>query len=49
MEALLATQVRANMSAFIDNVVREKPQAIRRNRDVIVADGATLEELRSEY
>ncbi|HZG85666.1 hypothetical protein [Paenibacillus sp.] len=37
MEALLATQVRANMGGFIDTVVREKPQAIRRNRDVIVA------------
>lgn len=37
MEALLATQVRANMGGFIDSVVREKPQAVRRNRDVIVA------------
>ncbi|WP_239004648.1 hypothetical protein [Paenibacillus tepidiphilus] len=37
METLLATQVRANMSEFIDTVVREKPLAIRRNRDVIVA------------
>lgn len=37
MEALLATQVRANMGSFIDSVVREKPQAVRRNRDVIVA------------
>lgn len=37
MEALLATQVRANMGGFIDTVVREKPQAVRRNRDVIIA------------
>jgi hypothetical protein len=37
MKALLATQVRANMGGFIDSVVREKPQAVRRNRDVIVA------------
>lgn len=37
MEALLATQVRANLGGFIDTVVREKPQAVRRNRDVIVA------------
>ncbi|MFD0712613.1 hypothetical protein [Paenibacillus sp. GCM10027626] len=37
METLLATQVRANMGSFIDTVVREKPQAVRRNRDVLVA------------
>ncbi|WP_233531214.1 hypothetical protein [Paenibacillus alkalitolerans] len=37
MEALLATEVRANMSSFIDTVVREKPQAVRRNRDIIFA------------
>jgi predicted RNase H-like HicB family nuclease len=37
METLLATHVRANMGEFIDTVVREKPQAVRRNRDVIVA------------
>ncbi|USB32484.1 hypothetical protein [Paenibacillus sp. YPG26] len=37
MQTLLATEVRANMSSFIDTVVREKPQAVRRNRDVIVA------------
>ncbi|MBE1443655.1 hypothetical protein [Paenibacillus sp. OAS669] len=44
MEALLATQVRANMGGFIDSVVREKPQAVRRNRDVIVA--ASLEQMK---
>ncbi len=44
MEALLATQVRANMGSFIDTVVREKPQAVRRNRDVIVA--ASIDQMR---
>lgn len=38
MEAVLnATEVRANFGSFIDNVVRQKPQVIKRNRDVIVA------------
>lgn len=45
MEVLLATQVRANMGSFIDTVVREKPQAIRRNRDVIIA--ASRDQMRS--
>jgi len=36
MEALInATEVRANFGGFIDSVVREKPLAIKRNRDVI--------------
>lgn len=36
MEALLnATEVRANFGGFIDSVVREKPLAVKRNRDVI--------------
>jgi predicted RNase H-like HicB family nuclease len=35
--ALNATEARANFGCFIDNVVRQKPQAIKRNRDVIVA------------
>lgn len=35
MEAILnATDARANFSSFIDTVVREKPQAVRRNRDI---------------
>ncbi len=38
MEAVLsATHVRANFGEFIDTVVREKPQVVRRNRDVIIA------------
>ncbi len=34
---LNATDVRANFGGFIDTIVREKPQAIKRNRDVIMA------------
>ncbi len=34
---LNATDVRANFGEFIDTIVREKPQAIKRNRDVIMA------------
>jgi predicted RNase H-like HicB family nuclease len=34
---LNATEVRANFGLFIDNVVREKPQAIKRNRDIIMS------------
>lgn len=38
MQNLLnATDVRANFGQFIDTIVRVKPQAIKRNRDVIVA------------
>lgn len=38
MQALLsATEVRANFGGFIDDVVRQKPQVVKRNRDVIVA------------
>ena len=37
MHPLQATQVRANLGEFIDTVVREKPMAVKRNRDVIVA------------
>lgn len=32
---LNATEVRANFGGFIDDVVRQKPQFIKRNRDVI--------------
>ncbi len=32
-----ATDVRANFGGFIDTIVREKPQAVKRNRDVIIA------------
>lgn len=34
---LNATDVRANFGEFIDTIIREKPQAIKRNRDVIMA------------
>jgi predicted RNase H-like HicB family nuclease len=34
---LNATDVRANFGGFIDTIVREKPQAIKRNRDIIMA------------
>lgn len=38
MQALLsATEVRANFGGFIDTVVREKPQFVKRNRDVITS------------
>ncbi|MCB8817532.1 hypothetical protein [Desulfosporosinus shakirovi] len=38
MQALLsATEVRANFGGFIDDVVHQKPQVVKRNRDVIVA------------
>lgn len=38
MQTILnATDVRANFGGFIDTIVREKPQAIKRNRDVILA------------
>lgn len=33
---LNATEVRANFGWFIDTVVRDKPQAIKRNRDIVV-------------
>ncbi|MCZ8522598.1 MULTISPECIES: hypothetical protein [Paenibacillus] len=34
---LNATEVRANFGGFIDTVVREKPQFVKRNRDVITS------------
>jgi antitoxin YefM len=38
MEAILnATEVRANFSGFFDSVVRERPQFVKRNRDIIAA------------
>lgn len=38
MKTLLnATEVRANFGGFIDSIVREKPQAVKRNRDIIMA------------
>ena len=46
MEAVLsATQVRANVGEFIDTVVREKPQLVKRNRDIIVA--TSVEQMRN--
>ncbi|GLI09294.1 hypothetical protein YDYSG_53260 [Paenibacillus tyrfis] len=51
MQTLLnATEVRANFGGFIDSVVREKPQAIKRNRDVIMAfSKQQMKELLSAY
>ncbi len=38
MEAVIsATHARANFGEFIDTVVREKPQVVKRNRDMIIA------------
>lgn len=51
MQTMLnATDVRANFGGFIDTIVREKPQAIKRNRDVIMAfSKQQLRELLSIY
>ncbi len=57
MENLLnATDVRANFSSFIDTVVREKPQIIKRNRDIIISfskeqivEALSVYELNIEY
>jgi predicted RNase H-like HicB family nuclease len=47
---LNATDVRANFGGFIDTIVREKPQAIKRNRDVIMAISKQhMKELLSVY
>ena len=47
---LNATEVRANFGEFIDTIVREKPQAIKRNRDVIMAfSKPQMKELLSVY
>jgi predicted RNase H-like HicB family nuclease len=47
---LNATDVRANFGGFIDTIVREKPQAIKRNRDVIMAFSKPhMKELLSVY
>ena len=47
---LNATDVRANFGSFIDAIVREKPQAIKRNRDVIMAfSKQQIQELLSVY
>lgn len=47
---LNATDVRANFGGFIDTIVREKPQAIKRNRDVIMAfSKEQMKELLSVY
>lgn len=47
---LNATEVRANFGEFIDTIVREKPQAIKRNRDVILAfSKQQMKELLSIY
>lgn len=51
MQTLLnATEVRANFGGFIDSVVRERPQAVKRNRDVILAfSKQQMKELLSAY
>lgn len=51
MQSILnATEVRANFGGFIDTIVREKPQAIKRNRDVIMAfSKQQMKELLSVY
>lgn len=51
MQSILnATDVRANFGGFIDTIVRERPQAIRRNRDVILAfSKQQMKELLSVY
>jgi hypothetical protein len=47
---LNATEVRANFGEFIDTIVREKPQAIKRNRDVVMAfSKPQMKELLSVY
>ncbi len=38
---LNATDVRANFGLFIDNVVRDKPRAVKRNRDIIISFSLT--------
>lgn len=51
MKSILnATEVRANFGGFIDTIVREKPQAIKRNRDVIMAvSKQQMKEILSAY
>lgn len=51
MQSILnATDVRANFGGFIDSIVREKPQAVKRNRDVIMAfSKQQMKELLSVY
>ncbi|MCR8633677.1 hypothetical protein [Paenibacillus radicis (ex Xue et al. 2023)] len=51
MQTILnATDVRANFGGFIDTIVREKPQAIKRNRDIIMAfSKQQMKELLSVY
>jgi predicted RNase H-like HicB family nuclease len=47
---LNATDVRANFGGFIDSIVRERPQAVKRNRDVIMAfSKQQMKELLSVY
>lgn len=36
MQTINATEVRSNFSYYIDTVVREKPIAVKRNRDVLL-------------
>jgi predicted RNase H-like HicB family nuclease len=51
MQTILnATDVRSNFGGFIDTIVREKPQAIKRNRDIIMAfSKQQMKELLSVY
>jgi antitoxin YefM len=50
MKTSLATEVRKNWSRFLDTVVREKPQAVQRNRDLaFVIALPHLEEILKHY
>lgn len=51
MEAVMnATKARSQFSEFIDSVVRDKPQFMKRNRDVILSfSEAQVEQLLSKY
>lgn len=48
--AINSTEVRKNWSSFLDSVIRERPQAIKRNRDFIFAlNERQLRQLVKEY
>jgi ribonucleotide monophosphatase NagD (HAD superfamily) len=48
--AINSTEVRKNWSSFLDSVIRERPQVIKRNRDFIFAlNESQLRQLVKEY
>ncbi|SFI84685.1 hypothetical protein [Thermoflavimicrobium dichotomicum] len=50
MQVAQATEVRKNWSSFFDQVVHDKPQAVRRNRDTALFLSKThMEEILSQY